>query len=478
MRKLLFLFAFIAMMMALSAHAQIVAAPPTAGQKTFMTLPTGATAIWGMPQQQGYNGPCMLVTRASDSTTKSIGFVNGYCDVATAFTFGTGTTLSCTTLYDQSGNGNNLPNCGGLNPTDIILSKQGITNDLGTINLPAGMSFNRQSETAISVASTLTAGSTTGVFYQLGSVLFSSLTATQEINSSDTLFVGTGPGFVGTGLYGPTTEPMIAIATSSASGMVFRENAKTSSLLAIQPAGTVTGGYAFSAISNFNFYGSYYLLAIYPTVLNSTQISSVQSQLYSIFNILTAPTARLVEDGDSITEGTCATFSNNRTHYLDALTKYRILIRNIGVFGQTGATGFSHETANIINSYDASLVNLVEYSYGTNDLAAGTTGTDLFNNTTAPYVVAAKAKGYQVIVGTIIYRTGQSGSFETERQTYNGLVRSNAVANGYTVADYDVITQFQNPPQGGITCDGTHPTSTGYALMGTTDAAAVNSLLP
>jgi hypothetical protein len=442
-----------------------------------MFLPTvGLQALYSMVQQKGYNGPCMTVTRASDSTLKTVGFVNGYCDVATAFTFGGGTTLSCTTFYDQSGSGLNLPNCGSLNSTDITNGIQGITNDFGTILLPAGLSFNRQSETAVAIASTMDAG--TGALFQLGSVLFSSVTGVQQINESDVLFVGTGPGFVQSGLYGPTTNPVVAIATSGSSGMTFYENNKSSALLATQPSGTETGGYAFSASSSFSFYGSYYLLAIYNTVLSPSQISSIRSQLYRNFNVVSAPTVRFVDDGDSITEGTCATFSNNRPHYMSMLTTFPIEIRDIGVYGQQGTVGLANETQNIIDSYDPTMTNIVEFAYGTNDLAAGTTAANIFTSETLPYVANAQTKGYKVIVATLIYRTDESAGFETQREAYNALVRSNAATYGYTVADYDTIPQLQNPQTGGYSCDGTHPLSPGYALMGVVEANAINTLLP
>jgi hypothetical protein len=54
-----------------------------------------------------YSGPLYKVKRASDSTTKDIGFVpGGLADTATQDTFCAGTTCTITIVYDQSGHGN------------------------------------------------------------------------------------------------------------------------------------------------------------------------------------------------------------------------------------------------------------------------------------------------------------------------------------------------------------------------------------
>jgi hypothetical protein len=54
-----------------------------------------------------YSGPLYKVKRASDSTTKDIGFVSGgLADTATQDTFCSGTTCTITIVYDQSGHGN------------------------------------------------------------------------------------------------------------------------------------------------------------------------------------------------------------------------------------------------------------------------------------------------------------------------------------------------------------------------------------
>jgi hypothetical protein len=57
-----------------------------------------------------YTGPLFQALRASDKQTKDIGSVasSGLADLATLSTFCSGTSCQVTTLYDQSGNGNDM----------------------------------------------------------------------------------------------------------------------------------------------------------------------------------------------------------------------------------------------------------------------------------------------------------------------------------------------------------------------------------
>jgi lysophospholipase L1-like esterase len=246
----------------------------------------------------------------------------------------------------------------------------------------------------------------------------------------------------------------------------------------VLPAETGTGGYIGSSASpGYSWAGAFYFQAKYPTPHSTSVQQSMKNQLYSAFQVLTTATDRIVWDGDSITVGFGGTDIRNITFYADPLLSKRAYFRNIGITGQGLSQCLTNESGNITATFDPTLTNIVVQNAGTNDLAAGTTGTNLFNNSLVPYVAAAKAAGYKVVIGTLLYRTGQVSSFETERQTYNNLVRSNAVADGYTVVDYDSVVQLQNPQTAGYSSDGTHPTSLGYSVLAPVAAAAINPLL-
>jgi hypothetical protein len=67
---------------------------------------SGAAAAYSTRRLNGNVTDCMVIRRASDSTTTTIGFVNGDIDEAAINTFCTGTTCTVVTWKDQSGNAN------------------------------------------------------------------------------------------------------------------------------------------------------------------------------------------------------------------------------------------------------------------------------------------------------------------------------------------------------------------------------------
>jgi hypothetical protein len=67
---------------------------------------SGAEAAYSTRQLRRDQTDCMVIRRASDSTTTTIGFVDGDIDEAAIETFCTGTTCTVQTWKDQSGNGN------------------------------------------------------------------------------------------------------------------------------------------------------------------------------------------------------------------------------------------------------------------------------------------------------------------------------------------------------------------------------------
>ena len=69
---------------------------------------SGAAAAYSLRQLSStYSGDAIVVRRASDNTTQSIGFVNNELDTTSLESFCSGTDGFVTTWYDQSGNGNN-----------------------------------------------------------------------------------------------------------------------------------------------------------------------------------------------------------------------------------------------------------------------------------------------------------------------------------------------------------------------------------
>ena len=84
---------------------EVTAAPAFTGLLN-ETYGSGAEAAYSTRRLNGNVTDCMVIRRASDSTTTTIGFVDGDIDEAAIETFCTGTTCTVYQWLDQSGNGN------------------------------------------------------------------------------------------------------------------------------------------------------------------------------------------------------------------------------------------------------------------------------------------------------------------------------------------------------------------------------------
>jgi hypothetical protein len=78
-----------------------------------------------------YTGDAVVVRRASDNTTQSIGFVDGELDTDALNTFCSGTDGFVTTWYDQSGNGNNATQTTASQQPKIFDGINGIVTENG-----------------------------------------------------------------------------------------------------------------------------------------------------------------------------------------------------------------------------------------------------------------------------------------------------------------------------------------------------------
>lgn len=84
---------------------------------------SGAAAAYSLRLLDNtYSGDAIVVRRASDNTTQSIGFVNNELDTATLESFCSGTDGFVTTWYDQSGNGNDATQATASSQPKIVSS--------------------------------------------------------------------------------------------------------------------------------------------------------------------------------------------------------------------------------------------------------------------------------------------------------------------------------------------------------------------
>ena len=84
---------------------------------------SGAAAAYSLRQLSStYSGDAIVVRRASDNATQSIGFVNNELDTTSLESFCSGTDGFVTTWYDQSGNGNDVAQTTAGNQPKIVSS--------------------------------------------------------------------------------------------------------------------------------------------------------------------------------------------------------------------------------------------------------------------------------------------------------------------------------------------------------------------
>lgn len=89
---------------------------------------SGAAAAYSLRLLDNtYTGDAIVVRRASDNTTQSIGFVNNELDTAALESFCSGTDGFVTTWYDQSGNGNDVVNATASQQPKIVENGTTIT---------------------------------------------------------------------------------------------------------------------------------------------------------------------------------------------------------------------------------------------------------------------------------------------------------------------------------------------------------------
>ena len=161
---------------------------------------SGAAAAYSLRLLDNtYTGDAIVVRRASDNTTQSIGFVNNELDTTSLESFCSGTDGFVTTWYDQSGNGFDAVNASAAEQPQIVSSGSTITDgskptidfdgsndylfNAGSISYNGGVSwYSVQKLDSVSNSERIWSDDIVGV---QGNVLFYSATP-HKINDNDT----------------------------------------------------------------------------------------------------------------------------------------------------------------------------------------------------------------------------------------------------------------------------------------------------
>lgn len=476
------------------------------GARPPLVLPGSPAALISSRQPAGYTG-FYGQARKSDGSLLDIGWVNRAPDIATALNF-TGAGGTWAKIYDHSGNGNHflqptVANQPSISATALVngvlpVIFDGIYNGVGkSLLIPSSLSLPRNNFSVFQ-AIRQNISYETQIWYEFTSG------ATTYISS----FLGATPFDTGVMSYDTATliasgvRPRGLLTTlalrSNASNQIFTVNGTTSTQAASTAQTMNTGGQYGSSIAGaqYNLKADVFALAFYATDIGATNGAAVLSAFNSAFAVPQTFTTRLIYGGSSLISGHLITFNQSGVRKLGLPSNVEIY--NFGMTnGQTLATEYANRAIEL-GMYDATKArNIFVIDAASNDIAAQaafanagaatTFATNLYNNTTLPFVTAILATGAtaKAVVPTIISRNAFDTTvnfYETARTTYNGLVTGGAVANNYTASDRagDALLGAQNACQNATyfnTVDHIHPTDIGTSIWAAIDAAAITPLI-
>lgn len=443
----------------------------------------------------GYGGPCCRVQRVSDSTQQDIGFVNGMIDIAALSTFSGAWTIELlvTKWYDQSGLANdlvmatatNMPRIrkanawGGLYGLtfDGFAAASGGTQVAKNFPIPAAVTLDRQANTGFTVNGLKASYNSNGTL-ELGSASIRALPFANAGAAGAQLLTG------GVGITGTRWNRM----NPSLNGWRLRSGGSdlytdlSTATAAAQAAGSATGGFVGKSASGaqFAYRGEIYAWVQYSAALSDADVTAVKAALTSAYGLDYSQTTLIVVEGDSISEGTSDTYMmNNIRQALPYINKDAHLY-NLALHGTTAAIEYPRRVAKFAGVAQAGATKkAVLFGLGSNDINNSTTASTLWTTLCLPYIQYLIGLGYAVVVATLIPRGAFTAPQETERLAYNDLVRNNAVAQGYVVADYCALPEFDAQADASNATyyftDNTHPTSAGYAKMAAVSGPLLNA---
>lgn len=205
---------------------------------------------------------------------------------------------------------------------------------------------------------------------------------------------------------------------------------------------------------------------------------------------LTLPTFNIVCDGNSIAIGQVSddqtTMTNGILEAAESPTESDFV--NVASSGLTTAQLSTRAASTVDTHLNTSVIAARRICIVweiTNDLAGGSNAATAYANIKS-YCQARVAAGWKVIVCTCLPRSnaGLRAGFETDRQTVNGDINTNAVSEGWASAVADIGDDAdigQNGDSNDTTyynADKIHLNSAGHAIAKTYITAALDAIIP
>lgn len=469
--------------------AQLIGALGASSAIAAVTLPVSPAAYYGTTRLSTYSatGPVFDVVRPSDSASLTINFSNNMPDVAALNTFLGSEIGQVSKLYDQSGNGldatasSPLPKVKGnigTNgvPSIIFDGSNGAPVITAQMNLPAGLALNIQN-LAMVFAGRQSISQNTSCWVSLSNSVPATIAKWQELQGVSYVATSTQT----TPIYPPTNPAVFATSTNGTNTKHFQAE-RSFSRTSTTGTGTSAGGILANDVGGASR-GMFELngMALFSTAVSDTDIQTARAAFEAALAIQTNFTDTIALTGDSILQGTGTTLCQNLTRQLFPLLKRPTRIINAGVFGATMASITAGAAYHNVFAGWSQTMRLWGLESGSNDIAAGTTGSALAVIAAARVADAKTAGQNKVGVCTILPRqTWVADTAKwTEAQAYNTLVRANYASWG---ADF-VIDLAADPVMGNIAncsdtslyTDGLHPSTLGNSYLAAVYAAAINA---
>lgn len=458
-----------------------------------------------------YTGSCMRVRNGDNNAETDIGFdSNGNIDIAHLRQATGGSKGRVVTWYDQSGNANDLVTLGTNDNQPVIsnyVNKRGFVSVIferpvvsGSVETPEhylGIStaFNAGLTNAMSMCVLTSAYHSylTTPFVEVGSgtdsvaMGMSSQTGVQSMQARQNNSPRISSGYM------PQAGQSLYTASFSSSGinMYFNDeeskNATGTALGGLTALGVTVGGGidGYATGGGELIYGGTLMdgLSIYDKGISLLEHRRLFRSLCRHFDL--KPQGRrgnIVFDGDSIVEGHGGEQFMNWARDAMDLSKLDYNCYIVGRGGATISAQLAIQSAWLSNVYKSAYpFNIAVIAIGTNDLGNGDTANDIYTGIQT-YISNANAVGFDVVIATILPRSSFIGnSKETERISYNNLIRNNFASIGAVgIIDWDLEGTMGNTANVSNTVyysDGTHPTTYGYSLLATFAEQEIESIV-
>ena len=480
-----------------AAMTAITATYALTGSGGSVYLPNTATAPAGVYSQtkliSTYSGPAINVIRSTDGASMDIGFVGQVLDTTTATNFAGSGTLTVSEVYDQTGNGNNLTQptvslqpelfmTAGSAPVILVRQSQ-------YLDIPSTLFANRQNFSSFMAARFPTNLRATPIFDFNNGTTFDFGWFSVFSNFLQEGLTGTSTETMGAARTLTSASPCIAGVVSNASGLTFHRDNFTATAAPVTSEMMSNGGQLMATHlpATDYIYGrcDMFSWVFYPAALSTADSTAVKAALRTLHNTnANTLTAHIFIQGDSITEGVGA--PNNITiarALTDAIGDSSKMVRCFGKSGDEMEYD-DYTWANLGSAYlEPGASNILVVWLGINDLNLGQTAAQLWANF-GTYIGYARAAGWTKIVGVTLLPDGTSGwtaAQETQRQSFNAMVRANSSGYFDAIWDTDALTAAGQPLYGyttntNLSPDHLHPSEKGYLLLAPSLKAAVSVL--